>query len=971
MKSLLLQAVCSLFLFGSSFAQTWTGSISNDWNNANNWSPTAIPGTTSNVIIPGTVASNRWPVLAGNVTINTLATNYGSQLDVNGYTLTLSTVDANNNLQGLTVNNSVPANDIIITIAGGTGGFSTAFLRNTFNGNLVLNLHGYFYEGNVGAPDNSSASTYNGNTIINMNAVAAMGISNTNYSTFNGNLTVNRNARVTLGMFGAGGIVNGNFTFNDIGGGNTILGNTGYRNIPVSGTINISVNYPEYSDFSLHRFVNQTAGGSIHIQHAGVINITRDTLKVNSIALNNFSSNFVYFINNLIHGDVNISDNPANSYPTYIRANTIFGNSVISNNGTGTFLEADQPDNANTYNGTTQFIATSTGTLNISAVSKSNFNGNLSISREAAGITTAFGGGADITGDFLFVNTTGGATTLGNKNIRNTNIAGKIDIIAPYATSGTFSMFRLVNQTEGGNIIIQNSTGFDLYKDTLVVNSLSITGYKNGIGYLQNNKITGNIEIADDPANGNNNFTYIRSNYVVGNSAFACNGTNAFLDADQVGSINRYYGHVLYAKGNTGSINVGSGDTTIISGNLTLSSSVAIALTKIKFVGNSNSVFEQLGTQVMSIVEMIIQKSDAQYSLILEDSISMLGKLTFMKGHIISSTGKELIFSKTGSSNGASDQSHVIGPVVKVGNAAFTFPVGSYDGLQGIAMTAPATNLDRYRCEYHPMGPHPTYDTSLHGPDIKAMSICEYWEFRQEQGTSSLKLSFDFGNPTGLCGAVYDPNGLRIARWTGSNWENLGNGGWYGAMDGVVSTASTTNKFGIFTLASTTVIYPEITIQASTEFPVCKCKNVRFSYTTITYPGNTPFYQWQKNNVNVGTNITYYYDSTLNTGDSIVCLMTSSIQFSYPPIVRSNVIYITGTTNSNTWTGTGSSDWFNPWNWSCYSVPCESTDVVINPGTPYIPSIGAGIAKCRSLLLKTGASIQVSPSAKLEVTQQQ
>ena len=93
MKSLLFQAVCSLILIAPSLSQTWTGSANNDWNNANNWSPTAIPTSASNVIIPGTVSSGRWPVLTGNVTINTLATNYGSQLDVNGYSLTLNTVD--------------------------------------------------------------------------------------------------------------------------------------------------------------------------------------------------------------------------------------------------------------------------------------------------------------------------------------------------------------------------------------------------------------------------------------------------------------------------------------------------------------------------------------------------------------------------------------------------------------------------------------------------------------------------------------------------------------------------------------------------------------------------------------------------------------------------------------------------------------------------------------------------------------
>ncbi|HSR38014.1 MAG TPA: hypothetical protein VLL95_03815, partial [Phnomibacter sp.] len=651
-----------------------------------------------------------------------------------------------------------------------------------------------------------------------------------------------------------------------------------------------------------------------------------------------------------------------------IRANTIFGNSLFSNNGTGTFNEADQPENANTYNGNTAFIATNTGTLNISAVSKSNFNGNLGISRDAAGITTAFGGGADISGDFLFVNTFGGATTLGNKNIRNTNIAGKIDIIAQYATSGTFSMYRVVNHTGGGNITLQNTAGFDIYRDTLQLNELSITGYKDAYAHLENNKITGNIEIADDPTNGNNYFTYIRSNYVVGNSAFACNGTNAFLDADQVGSINRYFGNVLYAKGTTGAINIGSGDTTIISGNLSLSSGTGIAINKVKFIGNNNSTFEQSGSQVMQITELIIQKSGAQYSLILEDSITMMGKLTFIKGHIISANGKELIFAKTGSSNGASDQSHVIGPVVKLGNAAFTFPVGNDNYLQALSMTAPGTNLDRYRCIYFFSSPHPTYDTALHASSILAMGNCEYWSFEREAGSSQLKLTFEFGSP---CGEVYNPAALRVARWSGSTWEDLGNSLYWGmGLQGAVTHANPINSFGIFTLASASVTEPYLKIRQNPANPVCIKHVVEFSYEEIYLPGQSPSYLWLKNNSPVGTNSLSYIDSTLKDGDSIVCLMTSSFQFTFPPVTRSNVLCIS-TTHFNTWMGGVSNDWFNRWNWSCYSVPFESTDVVINPGTPYSPSIGAGIAKCRSLLIKTGASVQVAPNAKLEVTQQQ
>ena len=68
--------------------QTWTGTTSTSWNIPTNWNPTGVPTGASNVIIPGSVVSNNWPVFAGNVTINSINMQTGSQLNVNGFTLT-------------------------------------------------------------------------------------------------------------------------------------------------------------------------------------------------------------------------------------------------------------------------------------------------------------------------------------------------------------------------------------------------------------------------------------------------------------------------------------------------------------------------------------------------------------------------------------------------------------------------------------------------------------------------------------------------------------------------------------------------------------------------------------------------------------------------------------------------------------------------------------------------------------------
>lgn len=47
-------------------AQTWTGSVSSDWNNASNWSG-SVPGSYSTPSIPGNVPNQ--PEITGNVTV--------------------------------------------------------------------------------------------------------------------------------------------------------------------------------------------------------------------------------------------------------------------------------------------------------------------------------------------------------------------------------------------------------------------------------------------------------------------------------------------------------------------------------------------------------------------------------------------------------------------------------------------------------------------------------------------------------------------------------------------------------------------------------------------------------------------------------------------------------------------------------------------------------------------------------------
>jgi hypothetical protein len=71
------------------------------------------------------------------------------------------------------------------------------------------------------------------------------------------------------------------------------------------------------------------------------------------------------------------------------------------------------------------------------------------------------------------------------------------------------------------------------------------------------------------------------------------------------------------------------------------------------------------------------------------------------------------------------------------------------------------------------------------------------------------------------------------------------------------------------------------------------CAGAALTFTATPSNGGTPVYQWKVNGVNVGINSSQYSSSTLSTGDSITCLLTSTASCVSAASVTSNSIVIT------------------------------------------------------------------------------
>ncbi len=93
-------------------------------------------------------------------------------------------------------------------------------------------------------------------------------------------------------------------------------------------------------------------------------------------------------------------------------------------------------------------------------------------------------------------------------------------------------------------------------------------------------------------------------------------------------------------------------------------------------------------------------------------------------------------------------------------------------------------------------------------------------------------------------------------------------------------------------MAVSSAVVPTIAITSSVSGTICAGTLVTFS-SASTYVGSLPVYQWKVNGVTVGSGSSYTYAPA--NGDSIRCILNSSLSCAVPPIVSSTSIYMTVT----------------------------------------------------------------------------
>ncbi|MBK6641990.1 MAG: hypothetical protein IPG39_12580 [Bacteroidetes bacterium] len=194
-----------------------------------------------------------------------------------------------------------------------------------------------------------------------------------------------------------------------------------------------------------------------------------------------------------------------------------------------------------------------------------------------------------------------------------------------------------------------------------------------------------------------------------------------------------------------------SGDN-IFAGNITINSNKVVFNTstgKVTFTGTNNQTLN--GSYNYAFKKLSINKTAGTVTS--NSTLSVDDSLIFIQGKLITT--------------GASNSSFVNGPVKKVGNSSFLFPIGSSNIYQPMAISAPGTTNSAFIGQY--LVDSMLVNTSSRDTTLGYIYRDRYWNLIRETGSSNVyvTLSLQENHP------IIDSN-IVVVSWNGTKWIDIG-----------------------------------------------------------------------------------------------------------------------------------------------------------------------------------------------------
>ncbi|UTW63526.1 T9SS type A sorting domain-containing protein [bacterium SCSIO 12741] len=460
---------------------------------------------------------------------------------------------------------------------------------------------------------------------------------------------------------------------------------------------------------------------------------------------------------------------------------TVTGATAVTNRGSGTSYRVYLGSNGDvTFNGPVTLTNSSTANnseiyCNYNANSNNQYNQDVTVASTIAG------------SDGIYFGRNGGTSTMA---------AGRTVIVGSFVSGDLY--YR--NFTQNGNA-------------AHTANITAGTGYV----YNYNSNWGGNVTASaprvycrESTFNGTSSFTKNGSgnddmyggNVFQGDVTFTNNGTSRMILANN--AADDYNGDANYIK--TGSSRIYPAYNTVCThaGDINFNSDIAItfgnANGRVVFDGTGAQSINDLGASPTSIFRRITLDNSAD-DVTLNVPISVTVDLTFTNGNIISDAANLITFYDNSVASGASNNSHVDGPVAKVGNDAFAFPVGDNGMYRPLSISAPSSGSANFQAQFISDNPRVAVGNTLTAP-IDHVSQMEYWTLDRNASTNAVSVTLSWGTGSG---DVTNLGDLVVSHYTGGSWTSEGNGGTTGnTTAGTITSSGTISSFSPFSLGSIT-----------------------------------------------------------------------------------------------------------------------------------------------------------------------
>ncbi len=256
-------------------------------------------------------------------------------------------------------------------------------------------------------------------------------------------------------------------------------------------------------------------------------------------------------------------------------------------------------------------------------------------------------------------------------------------------------------------------------------------------------------------ATANTGQTEIDNNTFKGTASFTYYGTGVISESNNVNASyqNTYEADAFFTHNGAGNLYIARNRPVRFHGNLTIDAPNPIFTQQVFFGGSAPAILERVGGSPIDLGSFTIEKTDGA-TLTLGNPVNIRAgsTATFTSGYILASAANPLHFVHNANNvTGAGDGSHVVGPVHKTGNVAFTFPIGSGEKLFSARISAPSNTADRFSAEFLAVNPGDDgYDTDEKDGTLTKVFDEGYWDIQPVAPTTgNVFITLGYNVPSG------------------------------------------------------------------------------------------------------------------------------------------------------------------------------------------------------------------------------